>query len=76
MVCPFLPILMVKPHVAGAPRLPGFHTCVGGGGDKQTPEWYEEKGALSTHVLNTSWPLRRLVQYSYSSRPLALDQSL
>eukprot|EP00208_Stichococcus_sp_RCC1054_P003758 CAMPEP_0206138822 /NCGR_PEP_ID=MMETSP1473-20131121/3713_1 /ASSEMBLY_ACC=CAM_ASM_001109 /TAXON_ID=1461547 /ORGANISM="Stichococcus sp, Strain RCC1054" /LENGTH=434 /DNA_ID=CAMNT_0053532349 /DNA_START=198 /DNA_END=1502 /DNA_ORIENTATION=+ len=28
----------------GAPRLPGFHTCVGGGGDKQTPEWYEEKG--------------------------------
>lgn len=25
-------------------RLPGFHTCVGGGGDKQLPEWYEEHG--------------------------------
>mmetsp|Transcript_53886 Transcript_53886/g.166816 ORF Transcript_53886/g.166816 Transcript_53886/m.166816 type:complete len:435 (+) Transcript_53886:89-1393(+) len=25
-------------------RLPGFHTCVGGGGDRQTPEWYTEKG--------------------------------
>ena len=20
-------------------RLPGFHTCVGGGGERQTPEW-------------------------------------
>ncbi len=26
-------------------RLPGFHTTVGGGGEKQPPEWYEEKGA-------------------------------
>jgi len=25
-------------------RLPGFHTCVGGGGDRQTSEWYVEKG--------------------------------
>ena len=25
-------------------RLPGFHTCVGGGGDRQAPEWYAEKG--------------------------------
>lgn len=25
-------------------RLPGFHTCVGGGGERQTPEWYKEKG--------------------------------
>jgi len=23
-------------------RLPGFHTSVGGGGDRQTPEWYSE----------------------------------
>lgn len=28
----------------GAARLPGFHTCVGGGGERQTPEWYTEKG--------------------------------
>jgi monodehydroascorbate reductase (NADH) len=25
-------------------RLPGFHTCVGSGGEKQLPEWYAEKG--------------------------------
>merc|ERR1719487_2630243 len=25
-------------------RLPGFHTCVGGGGDRQVPEWYKENG--------------------------------
>ncbi|XP_061337811.1 monodehydroascorbate reductase, chloroplastic/mitochondrial [Gastrolobium bilobum] len=25
-------------------RLPGFHTCVGSGGERQTPEWYKENG--------------------------------
>merc|ERR1719277_2016492 len=25
-------------------RLPGFHTCVGGDGDRQTADWYAEKG--------------------------------
>uniref|UniRef100_A0A7S1LLM9 monodehydroascorbate reductase (NADH) n=1 Tax=Alexandrium catenella TaxID=2925 RepID=A0A7S1LLM9_ALECA len=25
-------------------RLPGFHTCVGSGGERQTTEWYAEKG--------------------------------
>lgn len=25
-------------------RLPGFHTSVGGGGDRQTVEWYADKG--------------------------------
>nr|XP_023885018.1 monodehydroascorbate reductase, chloroplastic/mitochondrial [Quercus suber]POE70005.1 monodehydroascorbate reductase 5, mitochondrial [Quercus suber] len=25
-------------------RLPGFHTCVGSGGERQTPDWYIEKG--------------------------------
>lgn len=32
-------------------RLPGFHTCVGGGGERQTPEWYKEKGI--EYMLNT-----------------------
>lgn len=34
-------------------RLPGFHTCVGGGGERQTLEWYTEKNVkfeLSTIV--------------------------
>ncbi|CAK9141944.1 unnamed protein product [Ilex paraguariensis] len=25
-------------------RLPGFHTCVGSGGERQTSEWYKEQG--------------------------------
>ncbi|XP_059276265.1 monodehydroascorbate reductase, chloroplastic/mitochondrial [Lycium ferocissimum] len=25
-------------------RLPGFHTCVGAGGERQTPDWYKEQG--------------------------------
>ncbi|KAF5460630.1 hypothetical protein F2P56_020487 [Juglans regia] len=25
-------------------RLPGFHTCVGSGGERQSPDWYKEKG--------------------------------
>ncbi|KAJ0967038.1 hypothetical protein J5N97_023955 [Dioscorea zingiberensis] len=25
-------------------RLPGFHTCVGTGGERQTPDWYKEHG--------------------------------
>jgi len=25
-------------------RLSGFHTCVGSGGKRQTPEWYKDKG--------------------------------
>ncbi|XP_008801233.2 monodehydroascorbate reductase 3, cytosolic [Phoenix dactylifera] len=28
----------------GAARLPGFHVCVGSGGERLLPEWYTEKG--------------------------------
>ena len=37
-----------------AARLPGFHTCVGSGGEKLLPEWYTEKGIeliLSTEIV-------------------------
>merc|ERR1711871_38623 len=30
----------------GGPRLPGFHTCVGAGGERQNPEWYENNGIV------------------------------
>ncbi|CAI5484363.1 unnamed protein product [Closterium sp. Yama58-4] len=36
-------------------RLPGFHTCVGSGGERLTPEWYAEKGIeliLNTEVVS------------------------
>ncbi|XP_024983714.1 monodehydroascorbate reductase-like isoform X2 [Cynara cardunculus var. scolymus] len=38
----------------GAARLPGFHVCVGSGGEKLLPEWYAEKGItliLSTEIV-------------------------
>eukprot|EP00252_Welwitschia_mirabilis_P014249 TRINITY_DN31349_c0_g1_i1.p1 TRINITY_DN31349_c0_g1~~TRINITY_DN31349_c0_g1_i1.p1 ORF type:complete len:435 (-),score=121.38 TRINITY_DN31349_c0_g1_i1:287-1591(-) len=38
----------------GAARLPGFHVCVGSGGERQPPEWYPEKGIeliLSTEIV-------------------------
>lgn len=28
-------------------RLPGFHTCVGSGGDRQLPEWYHQHGIVA-----------------------------
>ncbi|KAI8107930.1 hypothetical protein M9435_002957 [Picochlorum sp. BPE23] len=34
-------------------RLPGFHTCVGGGGERQDPDWYAKHGIefmVSTQV--------------------------
>jgi monodehydroascorbate reductase (NADH) len=38
----------------GAARLPGFHVCVGSGGEKLLPAWYAEKGIeliLSTEIV-------------------------
>ncbi|WOL18546.1 monodehydroascorbate reductase-like [Canna indica] len=38
----------------GAARLPGFHVCVGSGGERLLPEWYLEKGIeliLSTEIV-------------------------
>lgn len=29
---------------AAPARLPGFHVCVGSGGERLLPEWYTEKG--------------------------------
>jgi len=36
-------------------RLPGFHVCVGSGGERLLPEWYSEKGIeliLSTEIVS------------------------
>ncbi|CAD5190957.1 unnamed protein product [Musa acuminata subsp. malaccensis] len=38
----------------GAARLPGFHVCVGSGGERLLPEWYSENGIeliLSTEIV-------------------------
>lgn len=38
------PALSKAVLMKAAVRLPGFHTCVGGGGDCHPPEWYTENG--------------------------------
>lgn len=38
------PALSKAVLMKAAVRLPGFHTCVGGGGDRHVPDWYKENG--------------------------------
>ncbi|KAL8094855.1 hypothetical protein AgCh_036388 [Apium graveolens] len=48
----------------GAARLPGFHTCVGSGGEKLLPEWYADKGIslyLSTEIVKADLASKTLV---------------
>ncbi|KAL1822531.1 hypothetical protein ACET3Z_009309 [Daucus carota] len=48
----------------GAARLPGFHTCVGSGGEKLLPEWYTDKGItliLSTEIVKADLASKTLV---------------
>uniref|UniRef100_A0A0C9S2J3 monodehydroascorbate reductase (NADH) n=1 Tax=Wollemia nobilis TaxID=56998 RepID=A0A0C9S2J3_9CONI len=47
----------------GAARLPGFHVCVGSGGERQLPEWYSQKGIeliLSTEVVKADLATKTL----------------
>ncbi|NP_001267683.1 monodehydroascorbate reductase, seedling isozyme [Cucumis sativus] len=44
-------------------RLPGFHVCVGSGGERLLPDWYKEKGIeliLSTEIVEADLPAKRL----------------
>nr|GMD83390.1 monodehydroascorbate reductase [Ipomoea batatas] len=48
----------------GAARLPGFHVCVGSGGEKLLPEWYTEKGIsliLGTEIVKVDLASKKLV---------------
>lgn len=48
-------------------RLPGFHTCVGGGGDRQDAAWYESKGIavkLGTNVTAVDVAAKKLTTAS------------
>ncbi|XAR69725.1 Monodehydroascorbate reductase (NADH) [Bertholletia excelsa] len=45
-------------------RLPGFHVCVGSGGERLLPEWYAEKGyelILSTEIVKADLASKTLV---------------
>lgn len=48
----------------GAARLPGFHVCVGSGGERLLPEWYAEKGIsliLSTEIVKADLSSKTLI---------------
>lgn len=48
----------------GTARLPGFHVCVGSGGERLLPEWYKEKGIeliLSTEIVKADLRSKTLV---------------
>nr|ABO33631.1 monodehydroascorbate reductase [Ipomoea batatas] len=48
----------------GAARLPGFHVCVGSGGERLLPEWYTEKGIsliLSTEIVEADVASKTLI---------------
>ncbi|KAL4324935.1 hypothetical protein GQ457_11G013270 [Hibiscus cannabinus] len=47
-----------------AARLPGFYVCVGSGGDRLLPDWYEEKGILlilGTEIVKVNLGLKTLI---------------
>lgn len=48
-------------------RLPGFHVCVGSGGERLLPEWYREKGIalfLGTEIVNADLAAKALTASS------------
>ncbi|KAI4365647.1 hypothetical protein MLD38_021613 [Melastoma candidum] len=48
----------------GFARLPGFHVCVGSGGERLLPEWYKEQGIeliLSTEIVKADLAGKALV---------------
>ncbi|KAK9857184.1 hypothetical protein WJX84_003040 [Apatococcus fuscideae] len=61
------------------PKLPGFHACVGGGGEKQEPAWYKEKGieyltgttATSVDIKGKSVSTDKGQKYSYDKLMVA-----
>ncbi|XP_012066458.1 monodehydroascorbate reductase [Jatropha curcas] len=47
----------------GTARLPGFHVCVGSGGERLLPEWYKEKGIeliLGTEIVKADLAAKTL----------------
>ncbi|GAB2300697.1 hypothetical protein Dimus_034735 [Dionaea muscipula] len=51
----------------GSARLPGFHVCVGSGGERLLPEWYKDKGIeliLSTEIVKADLASKTLTSSS------------
>uniref|UniRef100_A0A0E0ENZ3 monodehydroascorbate reductase (NADH) n=1 Tax=Oryza meridionalis TaxID=40149 RepID=A0A0E0ENZ3_9ORYZ len=67
-----------------AARLPGFHTCVGSGGERLLPEWYSEKGIeliLSTEIVKADLASKTLTSsadaiFTYDTLLIATGSSV
>lgn len=67
-----------------AARLPGFHTCVGSGGERLLPEWYSEKGIeliLSTEIVKADLSSKTLTSsagatFTYETLLIATGSSV
>jgi monodehydroascorbate reductase (NADH) len=67
-----------------AARLPGFHTCVGSGGERLLPEWYSEKGIeliLSTEIVKADLASKTLTSaagatFTYETLLIATGSSV
>ncbi|PKA47551.1 Monodehydroascorbate reductase [Apostasia shenzhenica] len=60
------------PH--GFARLPGFHVCVGSGGERLLPQWYSENGIeliLNTEIVNADLSAKALA--SSTDRTFSYD---
>ncbi|KAK7392578.1 hypothetical protein VNO78_21021 [Psophocarpus tetragonolobus] len=65
-------------------RLPGFHVCVGSGGERLLPEWYTEKGielVLSTEIVKVDLSAKSLISaggetFSYQTLIIATGSTV
>ncbi|KAL9318991.1 hypothetical protein ACSQ67_015508 [Phaseolus vulgaris] len=65
-------------------RLPGFHVCVGSGGERLLPEWYTEKGIeliLSTEIVKADLAAKSLISaagetFSYQTLVIATGSTV
>ncbi|KAH6807448.1 monodehydroascorbate reductase 1 [Perilla frutescens var. frutescens] len=68
----------------GTARLPGFHVCVGSGGERFLPEWYMEKGIsliLSTEIVKADLASKTLISaagetYKYQTLIIATGSTV
>ncbi|KAL8505063.1 hypothetical protein ACS0TY_016321 [Phlomoides rotata] len=68
----------------GTARLPGFHVCVGSGGERLLPEWYTEKGIsliLSTEIVKADLASKTLASaagetYKYQTLVIATGSTV
>ncbi|KAK6126336.1 hypothetical protein DH2020_039908 [Rehmannia glutinosa] len=68
----------------GTARLPGFHVCVGSGGERLLPEWYTEKGIsliLSTEIVKADLASKTLISaagetYKYQTLVIATGSTV